>query len=123
MLKHHRNAQTPRFGGIVDPHRPPFPFDGTCVGMSHAIHNLHERALTGAVLAEQRMDLTDANSEINTVVRHDTWVTFDDAAQNESWRCRTLSAAHRGAPCVAWHEPQSRAEQSPASVELLRACV
>ena len=55
VLKDHPDAETPRFGRIVDLDRPALPDDAPFVGLERAVEHLHQRGLAGAVLAKQRM--------------------------------------------------------------------
>ena len=54
------------------------------IGSGHAVDDLHQRALAGAVLAQHRMDLARAHLEIDAVVRDHGGVALGDAAQGEA---------------------------------------
>ena len=56
MLEHHSDAQVPGSVRRVDVDGIAAPADLAAVRAQHAVDDLHQRALAGAVLAEQRMD-------------------------------------------------------------------
>ena len=50
------------------------------VGAVEPVEHVHERALAGAVLAEQGVDLAEAEVEVDAVVGDDAGEALDDAA-------------------------------------------
>ena len=86
MLEHHADAQTP--GGVRarDPDRLALPPDFAGIGLQHAIDDLHQRALAGAVLAQKRMDLARQDSEIYAVIGEAAGESFRDAGQGKERR-------------------------------------
>ena len=60
--------------------RPPVDPDLAGVGPVEPVEDVHERALAGAVLAEQGVDLADAQVEVDAVVGDDAREALDDAA-------------------------------------------
>jgi hypothetical protein len=57
------------------------------IGRMHAGQHLDEGGLARAVLAEQRVDLAGADSEVHARQRHDSWKFLPDAAEFEEGRC------------------------------------
>ncbi len=71
--------------GLAIVHRPAFP--QRCVpasGLGHAVDDLHQRALAGAVLAQHGVDLAGAHLEVDVVVRDHRRIALGDAAQDEA---------------------------------------
>ena len=58
MLEHHADAETAGGVGIGEGDGLAVPYDLALVGVEHAVDDLDQRALAGAVLAEQRVDFS-----------------------------------------------------------------
>ena len=84
VLEHHADAQPPRARGIRDDHGRAFPRDRAGVGLHHAVDDLHQRRLAGAVLAEHGVDLAGQHVERDAVVGDDGRVDLGDAAQRKA---------------------------------------
>ena len=88
-LRTARNAGTPcrcRAAGrsrAGNADRLALPADLAGIGMQHAIDDLDQRALAGAVLAEQRMDLAGQDLEIDAVVGEAAREVLDDALERQ----------------------------------------
>ena len=67
--------------GLGDVDRLAVPADLAGVGLHHAVDDLHQRRLAGAVLAEHRMDLARARREADVVVGEHAGEALGDAAQ------------------------------------------
>jgi hypothetical protein len=52
----------------VELHRPPLDPDLAGVGLAQAVEDLRQRALAGAVLAQQGVDLAGLDREVDAVV-------------------------------------------------------
>ena len=91
MLKDHADAELASRGRIGDRHRAAFPFDASGIGLNDPVHDFHQRALAGAVLTEQRMNLAFADLKVDPVVREHGGVALGDAMQGETRRTQ----AHR----------------------------
>src|SRR4029077_8285441 len=80
MLMHHTDAMPDRVAWAL--HRRGLAFDqdlaGICV--NQAVKNIHQRALAGAVLADEREDLALADFEVDLIVGTDTGKNLYDAA-------------------------------------------
>ena len=59
----------------------PSPGDLAGVGLQHAVDDLHQRRLAGAVLAQQRVDLARGHFQRDVVVRQHRAVALDDAGE------------------------------------------
>ena len=76
--------------------------DGALVGPVQAGEDVHQRALAGPVLAEQRVDLARSQVEVDVIVGEDAREPLDDAGRLEGrsdrpgrWR-DGLRGGHRG---------------------------
>ncbi len=91
MLEHHADAEAARLLRAGDRDLAAVPSDRARIGLEHAVDDLDQRALAGAVLAEQGMDLARHHREADVVVgEHAAGVAFADAAQLEPWGRRRL---------------------------------
>src|SRR5690606_11947081 len=81
VLEHHADAEAARLGGTADMHRRAGPADLARIRLQHAVDDLDQGALAGAVLAEQGMDLARADGEIDTVVRKAAGKGLGDAVK------------------------------------------
>ena len=84
MLKDHADTQVPRRLGIGDFHLPALPFHPARIGPLNPVDELHQRALAGAVLAQQRVDFTGHDGEIDVLVGDHARVALGDALQFEA---------------------------------------
>ena len=111
VLEHHAYAEAARCPRVG--HRDLFavPQDGPLVGMEHAVDHLDQRALAGAVLAQERMDLARRHGKVDTVVCQDPGEALRDAAHREPRGNRRGLAAH-GAPSFFTRDPR---HPSPAT--------
>ena len=71
VLVHHPDPRVERLPRIREPDRIAVEQDLALVGPVEAREDVRERALAGAVLAEQRVNLTDRRLEVDAVVRND----------------------------------------------------
>ena len=55
--------------------------DLALVGLQQPVEHVHQRRLAGAVLAEQRVDLTGLDDEVDVVVGHEAAEALRDAGQ------------------------------------------
>ncbi len=83
VLEHHADAEAPRLRRVAHGKRPAFPEYLAGVGLDDAVDDLDERALAGAVLAEQRVNLAGGDRKAYVVVRQRTRITLGDAPQLE----------------------------------------
>ena len=83
VLVHHADAGVDRVPGRTDPQRPPAQQDLARVGLGQPVEHVHQRALAGAVLAQQRQHLAAAHREIDIAVRDHAAVALGDAAKLE----------------------------------------
>jgi hypothetical protein len=83
MLERHADAQPSGEIGAGNADRAPLPANLAGIGMQHAIDDLDQRALAGAVLAEQGMDLAGQDLEIDAVVREAAREALDDALERQ----------------------------------------
>ena len=70
--------------------------DGALVRPLHAVEDLHQRRLAGAVLADDRVDRAASHGDVDVVVGDDAGEALGDAAQLDG---RVRSAPHG----AAWH--------------------
>ncbi len=68
MLEHHADAQALRMARVLDRDLLAFPDDLAGIGLDHAVDDLDQRALAGAVLAQQRVDLVALDRQRNLIV-------------------------------------------------------
>ena len=73
--------------GILHDDRLALPADLALVGLQHAIDDLDQGALAGAVLAEQRVDLAGQDGEVDAVVGEAARKLLDDAAERQERDC------------------------------------
>jgi hypothetical protein len=86
VLVHHADAQPAsvpwRFDGISGPPQP----HRTSIRTNQPIRDVHERSLSGAVLAEERMDLALTKRKIGSAQCLHGAESLLDAGQLEDWR-------------------------------------
>ncbi len=59
--------------------------DRAGVACDRAAEDLHQRRFSGAVLADQRHDLTCADCQANVIERNNPWESFADSLHFEDW--------------------------------------
>jgi len=113
VLEHHADAAFAGLGRVAHGHPFALPVDFAGVRLGHAVDDLHQGALAGAVLAEQGVDLAWLDRQVDTVVGQAAWVLFGYAAELEA---RGLGFGHGGVRWV-FHD-QGVAKSWPDSQEL-----
>src|SRR5829696_4308837 len=83
VLEHHVDAEAARLDRRADAHRPALPGDLARTRLDHAVEDLDEGRLAGAVLAEERVDLAAPDREIDAVVGKKPAVALGDAAERD----------------------------------------
>ena len=81
VLEHHADAGADRVTRRFEVLAGPVHRHRALVGLVGAVQRLHERRLPGPVLADDRMDRSGANREVDTVVGDDTREALDDVTQ------------------------------------------
>jgi hypothetical protein len=71
--------------------RRPVDLDRARVGLLQAVEDLHQRALAGAVLADQRVDLAPGDLEVDVVVGEHQREALDDVACGPRTACGMLA--------------------------------
>ena len=88
--------------------RPAVDADLALVRPVEAGEDVHERALAGAVLAEQRVDLARPQVEVDVVVGEDAREALDDPGRLERGRASSRGRPRRGRSRIsAVGEPRS----------------
>ena len=88
VLVDHADPVVNRGGRRGNLDRCPLDPDLAFVGPVQAVEDLHQRALAGAVLPQQRVDLAGLNSEVDVLVRDDARETLGDAGHLQHRRSR-----------------------------------
>src|SRR5688572_23283738 len=83
MLEYHADAEPARMVRVLHDDRLALPADLAGVGLQHAIDDLDQGALAGAVLAEQGMDLTRQHRQVDAIVGQTTGKLLHDAAERQ----------------------------------------
>ena len=83
MLVHHPDPVIDRVARGVDSDALAVQADLTLVRVVEAVEDVHEGRLAGAVLTEQRVNLSLAQVEIDVVVRHDPGKALRDSQKLE----------------------------------------
>ncbi len=83
VLVHHSDAARDRVLGRVDSHRLALDPDLALVRVVEPVEDVHQRRLSGAVLAEQRVNLAPAKIEVDVVVGEDPREVLRDPAELE----------------------------------------
>jgi hypothetical protein len=98
VLMHHAETEAHRVGGPMDVHAAAIHLDRAGVGLEQPVEHAHQRALAGAVLADQRMNLARAKVERDRIVGNDGTEAPGDAAQRDRGceHSRASLAAVRG---------------------------
>src|ERR1043166_1323519 len=92
LLVNHGNARTPSVQRIFRKEPLAIEVDGAGIGLASAAEDFHERALAGAVLADQRMHFSSAGREGNISESARRPETFSDTGH-----LQTRSSHRRGA--------------------------
>ena len=99
-----------------------FPRDDAGVRLHHAVDDLHQRGLAGAVLAEHRVDLAGQHRQVDVLVGDDRRVDLGDAGQLEAWRHEVrrdaawpCEGAEPGASAAARTAPRARSRSASNS--------
>ena len=95
VLEYHADTETPRLDGTMNEYPATFPIHTAAVGPYHAIDDFHERALAGAVFADQGMNLPDVHTQIDMIVRDQGGVAFGDAVQLQTYGFGWVAPAHQ----------------------------
>jgi len=95
VLVHHADARRHGVAGAGEPLDDVVEQDLALVGLVQAVQHVHERGLARAVLAEQRVDLSRFDDEVDVIVGHEAAEALGDAAEFELHNC-TLSRGVRG---------------------------
>jgi len=80
MLEHHADAERSGVRRALDRHGLAAPDDLAGVRTRHAVDDLDQRALAGAVFAEQRMNLGAADRQVDAIVGEAARILLGDAA-------------------------------------------
>ena len=83
VLEHHADAEPAGVRRALDRHLLAAPDDLAGVGPRDAVDDLDQRALAGAVLAQQRVNLGAADRQIDAVVGETARILFGDAVQRQ----------------------------------------
>ncbi len=94
VLEHHADAQTARLGRVADMDLLAFPLDRAGIGVLHAVDDLDQRALAGAVLAEKGVNLAGRKRQIDGIVREAARKLLGDAAKGQSRRVPARRVGH-----------------------------
>src|SRR5581483_9373485 len=93
LLVHHADARVERVAGRAELALATLNDEGAPIRAVYARDDLHERALAGAVLAHQAVDLARSKGEIDSPQRLDAAEGLGDLAQLEHGRRRYVPAA------------------------------
>ena len=94
MLEHDADAEPAGKGRVRDLHGFSLPDDLARVRPQDAVDDVDERALAGAVLAEERMDLARPHGKLDVVVCKAAGKSLDDAFEQEPRRAGDLALIH-----------------------------
>src|SRR5271163_4380049 len=83
MLENHADAQCARTRRARDRHRVAVPAYGSSVWPDYAVDDFHQRRFAGAILAQDRVDLSGHDAEVDRVVGYDRWIDLGDALELE----------------------------------------
>src|SRR5271156_2388865 len=108
MLEHHSNTQAPRLSRARDADPLSLPFNRAGVRPGDAVDDFHQGAFAGAVLAHERVDLADFDSQVDVIVRQNGRITLGDTAQDQTRFTRRHHGTSR--PCAP--QDSHAAEQS-----------
>ena len=82
VLVHHADAQVDRLARALDVDHRAVDDDLTRVGAEQPVRDVHQRRLSGAVLAEKRDDLAAVNVERDVVDGENSRKTLGDVGQS-----------------------------------------
>ena len=80
MLEHHADAQASGLCRVAHDLRLTLPDNGAGVRLRHTVNDLHQRAFARAVLAQQRVDFSGLDGQVDSVVCQTAGVLFGDMA-------------------------------------------
>ncbi len=106
MLVHHADAQRDRVACVRDAHRPAFDLDAAAVGLVEAVQDRHQRALAGAVLADDAVHGAGRHCQVDRHVRVHRAETFVDRPHGDCGRGGVHSAS--SVPCPSKQTPRNR---------------
>src|SRR5262249_12635938 len=95
VLVHHADATGDGVGGAVEGHLLAVHGERALGRLLHAVEDLHQRRLAGAVLADEGVHGAPADREVDVVVGYDTRESLGDPRQLD--RDRRLSGERRAA--------------------------
>jgi hypothetical protein len=81
VLVHHAHAGVDRVARRVEGHLAAVDGDGALVRTLHAVEDLHQRGLAGAVLAHDRVHVTAPDDDVDVVVGDDARKSLRDPTQ------------------------------------------
>lgn len=81
VLVHHADAACDGVAGVVERDLLAVHRDGALVRLLHAVQDLHQSGLAGAVLADKSVDGAAAHGDVDVVVGHDPGEPLGDAAE------------------------------------------
>ena len=81
VLEDHADARVDRVGGAAQGQRLAVDGDGALVGLLHAVEDLHQRRLAGAVLPDDRVDGAAPDGDLDVLVGDDAREALGDAVQ------------------------------------------
>ena len=121
VLVHHADADRDRVAGRVKLPRA-VDRDGALVGTLHAVEDLHQGRLAGAVLADDGVDRAAPRPEVDVVVGDDTGEALGDALELDggSWPGRTGGAVGRSGGAPGRARSSDRSRTTSGSVALRR---
>src|SRR5665648_966942 len=106
LLVHRRDPGAQRSDGGGDGERLPTPGNGTRVRVVRTGQHLDQRRLAGTVLADQAVDLTGPDREVDTVECAGAREVLDDALHGEQVRLRRAPIGGFRLPDTIDHAPQ-----------------
>ena len=86
VLEHHADAGAIASVGELNVHLLAVDLDRALVGLLHAVQDLHQRRLAGAVLADQGVDRARADRDVDVVVGDDAREALADPVAPRSRR-------------------------------------
>jgi len=81
VLVHHADPAGDGVAGVAEAHLLAVDGDGALVRLLHAVEDLHQRGLAGAVLTDEGVHGAAAHGDLDVVVRDDAGEALGDAAQ------------------------------------------
>ena len=80
--------------------------DRARIGRVVSVDDLHERALSRAVLSEDSVDLATCHPQVYAVVGDDSWKHLGDVAQLKQWRWIPTGAVFNSRVLIQIRPPQ-----------------